>query len=96
MTWKRPVAASRALHAIRQAGAALELNTAGLRKPVGEAYPAPGLLAEARALGIPLTFGSDAHRPEEVGWAFDQAAVTAREAGYAATLRLAGGLPEPL
>src|SRR5450830_1636242 len=89
-------AASRALRAVRQAGAALELNTAGLRKPVGEAYPAPGLLAEARALGIPLTFGSDAHRPEEVGWAFDQAAVTEREAGYAATLRLAGGLPEPL
>lgn len=89
-------AASRALRAVRQAGAALELNTAGLRKPVGEAYPAPGLLAEACALGIPLTFGSDAHRPEEVGWAFDQAAVTAREAGYAATLRLAGGLPEPL
>src|SRR5665647_2755571 len=89
-------AASRALHAIRQAGAALELNTAGLRKPVGEAYPAPGLLAEARGLGIPLTFGSDAHRPEEVGWAFDQAAVTAREAGYAVTLRLAGGDPEPL
>jgi len=40
--------------------------------------------------------GSDAHRPEEVGWAFDQVAVTARAAGYAATLRLAGGGPEPL
>jgi histidinol-phosphatase (PHP family) len=89
-------AASGALRAVAAAGIAIELNTAGLRKPVHEAYPAPGLLAEARALGIPLTFGSDAHRPEEVGWAFDQAAVTAREAGYAVTLRLAGGLPEPL
>ena len=89
-------AASAALRAVAAAGIALELNTAGLRKPVGEAYPGPGLLAEARALGIPLTFGSDAHRPAEVGWAFDEAAVTAREAGYAATLRLAGGDPEPL
>ena len=89
-------AASAALRAVAAAGIALELNTAGLRKPVGEAYPAPRLLAEARALGIPLTFGSDAHRPPEVGWAFHQAAVTAREAGYAATLRLAGGDPEPL
>jgi len=89
-------AASAALRAVAAAGIALELNTAGLRKPVAEAYPAPGLLAEARALGIPLTFGSDAHRPAEVGWAFDEAAVTAREAGYAATLRLAGGRPEPL
>ena len=89
-------AASAALRAVAAAGIALELNTAGLRKPVGEAYPAPGLLAEAHALGIPLTCGSDAHRPQEVGWAFDQAAVTAREAGYAATLRLAAGGPEPL
>jgi len=89
-------AASAALRAVAAAGMALELNTAGLRKPDGEAYPAPGLLAEARALGIPLTFGSDAHRPQEVGWAFDEAAVSAREAGYAATLRLAGGPPEPL
>jgi len=38
----------------------------------------------------------DAHRPEEVGWAFDEAAVAAREAGYAATPRLAGGGSEPL
>ena len=60
-------AASAALRAVAAAGIALELNTAGLRKPVGEAYPAPGLLAEASALGIPLTFGSDAHRPQEVG-----------------------------
>ena len=89
-------AASAALRAVAAAGMALEINTAGLRKPVGEAYPAPGLLAEARALGIPLTFGSDAHRPEEVGWAFDDAVVTAREAGYAATHRLAGAPPEPL
>jgi histidinol-phosphatase (PHP family) len=89
-------AASAALRAVAAAGIAHELNTAGLRKPVGEAYPAPWLLAEASALGIPLTFGSDAHRPEEVGWAFDQAVVTAQEAGYTATLRLAGGSPEPL
>jgi len=89
-------AASAALRAVAAAGMALELNTSGLRKPVGEAYPAPGLLAEAHALGIPLTFGSDAHRPQEVGWAFEQAAETARAAGYAATRRFAGGLPEPL
>ncbi len=39
---------------------------------------------------------TDAHRPQEVGWAFDEAAVTAREAGYAAGLRLAAAGPEPL
>jgi histidinol-phosphatase (PHP family) len=40
--------------------------------------------------------GSDAHRPQEVGRAFDQAIETAREAGYAAAVSLAGGDPEPL
>ena len=50
-------AACAALRAVADAGIALELNTAGLRRPVGEAYPGPGLLAEACALGIPLTCG---------------------------------------
>ena len=89
-------AASAALRAVAAADVALELNTSGLRKQVGEVFPAPGLLAEACVLGIPLTFGSDAHRPGDVGWAFAQAAGIAREAGYAATLRLAGAGSEPL
>ena len=40
---------------------AAELNSAGWRKPVGEAYPAPGLLARFRAAGVPVTTASDAH-----------------------------------
>jgi histidinol-phosphatase (PHP family) len=55
---------------------------------VGEAYPAAALLASAAALGIPLTFGSDAHAPGDVGADFDRAAALARAAGYTATLRL--------
>ncbi|MFA4964251.1 MAG: histidinol-phosphatase HisJ family protein [Thermoleophilia bacterium] len=89
-------AASRALRAIRKAGAAVEINTAGWRKPVGEAYPALDLLAEAAELDIPLTFGSDAHRPEDVGDEFERAAALARDAGYTAVLRLSGGAPEAL
>ncbi len=84
-------AAAKALRAIAAAGSALELNTAGYRKPVGEAYPAPDLLAAAAQLGIPLTFGSDAHRPAEVGADFARAAAVAQQAGYAAALRFAGG-----
>jgi histidinol-phosphatase (PHP family) len=90
-------AAARALRAIAAAGAAIELNTAGYRKPVGEAFPAPNLLAQAAQLGIPLTFGSDAHRPAEVGADFERAAGVARQAGYSSVLRFAGGLTqEPL
>jgi histidinol-phosphatase (PHP family) len=86
-------AATRALRAIAAAGAALELNTAGWRKPVDEAYPSAALLAEAAGLGIPLTFGSDAHRPEQVGAEFGRAATLAKAAGYRAVTRLAGAVP---
>ncbi|HEY3240493.1 MAG TPA: histidinol phosphatase, partial [Acidimicrobiia bacterium] len=40
---------------------AAEVNSAGWRKPVGEACPAPGLLARFRAAGVPITTASDAH-----------------------------------
>lgn len=87
-------AATAALSAIRAAGAAIELNTAGWRKPVGEAYPAPDLLSEAAALGIPLTFGSDAHHPADVGAEFSRASKLAQESGYAGVLRLSSGAVE--
>lgn len=87
-------AASAALRAVAATGTAIELNTAGWRKPVGEAYPAPRLLAAAADLGIPLVLGSDAHRPADVGYEFDRAAAAAREAGFARVLRLSGGVEE--
>ena len=83
------VAVSVALHAIAAAGVALELNTAGWRKPACEAYPAPCILREAAGLQIPLTFGSDAHQPDDVGYAFERAATLAQDAGFTAWRRLA-------
>jgi histidinol-phosphatase (PHP family) len=89
-------AASRALLAIAAAGVALELNTAGLRKPAAEVYPGPTLLREAAGLGIPLVLGSDAHKPGDVGHGFDEAAGLARAAGYDSLLRLSGRVQEAL
>jgi len=60
-------------------GVALEISTAGLRKPVGELYPDPALLA---ATGAPITIASDAHVPALVGEDFDRALELARTAGY--------------
>jgi len=71
-----------ALAAVAAARMVLEVNTSGLRKPVGEIYPSRELLRRARAAGIPITFGSDAHRPGEVGFGFERAVALAREAGY--------------
>ena len=74
--------AANALKAIKNADMVLEINMSGLRKPINETYPSRELLEEAFALGIPITFGSDAHKPEQVGL-FDEAIVDlAREIGY--------------
>jgi histidinol-phosphatase (PHP family) len=64
-------------------GVVVELNTAGLRKPVAEIYPSLSLLRELKANGVGITFGSDAHDPAEVGRDFEAAADLARSAGYA-------------
>jgi histidinol-phosphatase (PHP family) len=60
-------AALRALDTVASLGLSLDYNTAGLRKPVAEAYPSPSLLQAAAERGIPFVTGSDAHRPGEVG-----------------------------
>ncbi len=55
------------LQAVLASNAALEISSAGLRKPVGEIYPARRIVQRAAELGIPFAFGSDAHSPVEVG-----------------------------
>ncbi|MBF0532166.1 MAG: histidinol-phosphatase HisJ [Candidatus Omnitrophica bacterium] len=72
----------RTAQTFKKAGVAIELNTSGLRKPVKEMYPSLWSLEIYAAAGVPLTFGSDAHKPEEVGADFDQARDLALKAGY--------------
>lgn len=69
------------------AGVAIELSTAGLRKPVREHYPNPTLLKACCDLGVPLVISSDAHSPGEVGWGFADALAIARQAGYTEAVR---------
>lgn len=61
---------------------AVEINTSGLRKPAQEFYPAPQILRWLKQYEIPIVFGSDAHRPQEVGKDFDFARKIAYEAGF--------------
>lgn len=63
-------------------GVSLEINTAGVRRPVGEIYPHPTLLAMAHAAGVSITLASDAHEPENVGLYFPKAAELAMAAGF--------------
>jgi histidinol-phosphatase (PHP family) len=68
--------------AIAESGVAIEVSTAGLRKPVRELYPHPDFLAACRERGVPVTLGSDAHTPGLVGRDFDRALELLRSAGY--------------
>ncbi len=72
-----------ALKAIRHSGMSIEINMSGYRKPIAEAYPSPLLLEEIAELQIPITFGSDAHRADQVGLFGDEIEAMARSAGYA-------------
>jgi histidinol-phosphatase (PHP family) len=56
----------RIAEAAASSGMAAEVSSAGWRKPVGEQYPAAGLLERFVARGVPLTTASDAHRLEHV------------------------------
>jgi len=60
------------LQAVLASGAALEISSAGLRKPVAEIYPHQRMIKRAAALGIAFAFGSDAHSPSEVGHGMEQ------------------------
>jgi histidinol-phosphatase (PHP family) len=79
-----------ALRDVAAAGIAIEVSTAGLRKPCRELYPSLDFLKIARRLAIPVQLGSDAHLPEEVGQDFDQAVAHLRSAGYSEIVRFAG------
>jgi histidinol-phosphatase (PHP family) len=61
-----------AVEAIVEGGSAVELSTAGLRKPVGELYPARAFAELVVEAGVPFALSSDAHVPEQVGFGYDQ------------------------
>jgi histidinol-phosphatase (PHP family) len=62
-----------AMEGIAESGIAVELSTAGLRKPAGELYPARPFLEMVLEAGNPIALSSDAHRADELGRDYDQA-----------------------
>ena len=58
------------VEALSAADVAVEINTSGLRK-CGEPFPAWGLIERLSEARVPLTFGSDAHTPDEVHYGYD-------------------------
>lgn len=66
----------------KDADVTVEINTSGLRKPVGEIYPSLDVLKIYRKAGVPITFSSDSHDPSDVGRDYDKAEALAKAAGY--------------
>ncbi|HEX3174139.1 MAG TPA: histidinol-phosphatase [Solirubrobacterales bacterium] len=59
-----------AVEAIAATGIAVEISTAGLRKPVGELYPAAAFAEMCVEAGAAFALSSDAHLPEQVGFEY--------------------------
>jgi histidinol-phosphatase (PHP family) len=70
------------LSEMKRMGVCFEVNTAGLRWPVGEIYPEPDFVRLGAETGVPVTLGSDSHCPEDVGRDFDLALELLRDSGY--------------
>ncbi len=67
---------------LAQTGTAVEINTAGLRKPVGEIYPSAQIVEILFQANVPVTLGSDSHSPDDVGAGYAEAYEMLKKAGY--------------
>lgn len=71
-----------ALKAIKKSNMVVEINAAGFRKEVGEQYPSRQILEMCLELEIPITFGSDAHAIEQIGFKREAIENLAKEIGF--------------
>ncbi len=79
-----------AIERIAESELAIEVSTAGLRKPVGEIYPAPELLQMCLQAGRPVALSSDAHEPGQVAYGYESAIALLREQGVEEIATFAG------
>jgi histidinol-phosphatase (PHP family) len=84
--------------AVAASSCAVELSSAGRRRPVGEDYPAPELVRGLASAGVSFVLSSDAHAPAEVGYEFRDLVAGAQSAGVTEVVvyRLRRGKPVAL
>ena len=63
----------RAMDGIADSRIAVEVSTAGLRKPARELYPALPFLEMCLEAGCPVALSSDAHTPDQLGAGYEEA-----------------------
>ncbi len=70
-----------AVEAFADAGVAVEVSTAGLRKPVAELYPSRPFLELVVEAGCPIALSSDAHVPDQLGFRYEDAVQALADVG---------------
>jgi histidinol-phosphatase (PHP family) len=80
----------RTAEVLKKEDVCIEINTGGLMSPCKEIYPSEKFLKICFDHGIPITLGSDAHKPEHVGRAFDKAVKIIKSVGYEEISRFTG------
>ena len=68
--------------AVAESGVVVDVNSAGLRKPVGEIYPSRDFLEMFYRRGVPIILSSDAHAPDQVGMGYGESIPLVRDVGY--------------
>ena len=68
--------------AVAESGVVVDVNAAGLRKPVGEIYPSRPFLEMFHRRGVPIVLSSDAHAPGEVAAGYDRSLKLVHDVGY--------------
>jgi histidinol-phosphatase (PHP family) len=76
---------------LKKADVTVEMNTSGWRAPVGDAYPGEAFLDRFLDLGIPVTLGSDAHCPRDVGSGLRRAVAMLEKMGFRELAMFEGG-----
>lgn len=71
----------------------LEINASGLRKPIQEQYPSIEILTMAKKIGVQITFGSDSHSVEQVGFGYEKCLKIAKDTGYSQAVYFKNKVP---
>ncbi len=67
---------------VAESGIVVDVNSAGLRKPIGEVYPSRRLLEMFYRRGVPITLSSDAHAPDQIALGYDKSLKLVYDVGY--------------
>ena len=68
--------------AVAASGIVVDVNAAGLRKPVGEVYPSRRFLEMFHRRGVPIVLSSDAHAPDQVALGYERSIKLVYDVGY--------------